>query len=107
MTKNILLSLSAAVVFSCAAFAGSADVTERQTKVAFGDLNLNSEAGVTALFERLSDASKTVCGPLPSTLGPARAFEEASYKSCKAAAFHDAVVKLGDKVPSSYRTAAK
>lgn len=107
MTKTILLSLSAAVVFSCAAFAGSSDVTERHTKVAYGDLNLNSEAGVTALFVRLNDASKTVCGPLPNAFGPTRAYEETSYKACKAAAFRDAVVLLGDKVPSDYRTAAK
>lgn len=118
MSKSILFSLTAAVLLSGAALAGSAatvpahmadDVTfqERHTQVAFGDLDLNSEAGVAALFDRLHMASTEVCGSVPSISGPARDFEIASYNSCKETAFTAALAQVGSKVPAVYRTAAK
>lgn len=118
MSKSILFSLTAAVLLSGAALAGSpasvpagqaGDVTyqERHTQVAFGDLDLNSEAGVAALFDRLHMASTEVCGSVPSISGPARDFEVTSYNKCKSAAFTEALAKVGSQVPAVYRTATK
>lgn len=112
MSKSILLSFSAAVLLSGAALAAEPanlpeNVVVRHTDVAFGDLDLNSEAGVAALVGRLQVASKAVCGPLPSGYGAQRTYEDSTYKSCKQGAVADALSKLGGKVPAAYRTAAK
>lgn len=112
MSKSILLSLSAAVLLSGAALAAEPaalpdNVVVRHTDVAFGDLDLNSEAGVAALVSRLHVASRSVCGPTPMSVGATSNFEKASYKTCREMAFADALSKLGNKVPAAYRTAAK
>jgi UrcA family protein len=45
--------------------------------VHFGDLNLNSEAGVASLHKRIRSAAKSVCGPLDyRILGLRDAYDE-------------------------------
>ena len=45
--------------------------------VQFGDLNLNSEAGVASLHRRIRNAAESVCGPLDlRILGLRDAFDE-------------------------------
>lgn len=101
MMKKIMLSLAAAAVLSGTAFAEPTVVTKRHTTVAYGDLNLDSEAGVAVLYERLRVASKEVCGATPG-VGDNQ-FNIAAYDSCTSGAVSRAVSDLGDKIPAAYR----
>ncbi|HEY6125651.1 MAG TPA: UrcA family protein [Steroidobacteraceae bacterium] len=65
----------AALALSGVAAAGSRDVAS--VVVRYGDLNLNSRAGVVGLHKRLRNAAESVCGNLDSRiLGLSDAFDQ-------------------------------
>jgi len=52
----------AVVAFSLPAIASADELQGRTEKVTFSDLNVEKEAGAHALYRRLQQASKRVCG---------------------------------------------
>ena len=62
------------------ALAGAASAASRDANsvvVRFGDLDLNSQAGVTRLHKRIRNAAESVCGPLETRiLGLRDAYDE-------------------------------
>jgi UrcA family protein len=58
--KTLAVVLSAAALFSAAAFAGNAPAVQQKT-VVYGDLNLGTPEGVTALHQRIVAAATEVC----------------------------------------------
>ena len=60
-SMKFLLPVAALAISSIAA-AGSQDVPS--VVVRYGDLNLDSQAGVTSLHKRLRNAAESVCGEL-------------------------------------------
>ncbi len=60
--KSIKFLLPAALAFSGIAAAASGEV--RSVVVRFGDLNLNSQAGVKSLHKRIRNAAESVCSEL-------------------------------------------
>ena len=84
------LSPVAALTLSGIATAGSHDTTS--VVVRFGDLNLNSHAGVAGLHKRLRNAAESVCGNLSSRiLGLSDA-----YDACVADALANGVAAVGN-----------
>lgn len=66
--------------------------------VQYGDLNLNSRAGVLKLHARLRSAAQDVCGPLNSrVLGLLE-----QYESCVAAAIAQGVDAVGNESLSKF-----
>ena len=64
-----LLAFSTAMVLACVLVVSSAfaDDRVRTEAVNFQDLNVNTPAGVTALYNRIHGAATRVCSVLPST----------------------------------------
>jgi UrcA family protein len=65
---------TALLATTCLASAGTAQALELEQpltkKVAYGDLNLDSEQGAKALYARLRFAAKEVCTPLRASSWP-------------------------------------
>lgn len=101
MMKKVMFSIAAVAVLSGAAMADPTIVTKRQTTVGYSDLNLNSEAGVAVLYERLRVASKSVCGAVPS--GADSAYDVKSYDACTSNALARALDDMGGKIPADFR----
>jgi UrcA family protein len=55
-------ALIAAAVLGGQAFAADSFRATRSTVVKFGDLNLNSQEGIAALYKRIHNAAEQVCG---------------------------------------------
>ena len=64
--KNKFLLPVAALALSGIAAAGSGDTNS--VVVRFGDLNLNSKAGVASLHKRIRNAAESVCSPLDTRI---------------------------------------
>jgi len=74
--------------------------TERHLTVAYGDLDLNKEAGAQALIARLKSAGQQVCGETPDSRDIKN---RARYQACVKAAVDDAVARLATPmVAASY-----
>jgi UrcA family protein len=63
--NRVLLAHCAAALVACAFIVSSALAEEpvRSETVKFSDLNVNSSAGVEALYRRIHSAAKRVCAP--------------------------------------------
>ncbi|MBS0374139.1 MAG: UrcA family protein [Proteobacteria bacterium] len=89
---NTRLALLAAVGATALAFAVPALADEapiaRSARVAFGDLNLEADAGVSALYLRLRTASRQVC--------ESGQFRDVVDQRCAARALDQAVASVGN-----------
>jgi UrcA family protein len=74
-----------------AGFATAGQAAEfQQVHVNYGDLNVNSEAGAAALYQRIRNAAEQVCG----TFGVRDLGAEAAAKACKTRAIGEAVAAV-------------
>ena len=86
----------AALALSGIAAAGSRDTSS--VVVRYGDLNLNSQAGVSGLHKRLRNAAESVCGDLHSRiLGLNDAFDH-----CVADSLANGVASVGNANLSNF-----
>lgn len=94
-----LLFTAAALVCGNAALAGDQD--PRQRIVKYGDLELDSTAGIQVLYRRLSNAAKEVCAPsvsVPLTL-------RSKARECANQALADAVARMNHPNLNAYHAA--
>ena len=66
--------------------------------VRYGDLNLNTQAGVSRLHKRLKNAAVSVCTPLESGFLEKRS----QHDQCVAEAIADSVAKVGNVNLTNY-----
>jgi UrcA family protein len=94
-----LLPLAIALAMTGLASAGTrVDAGTPSVVVQYGDLNLNSRAGVLALHARLRSAAQDVCSPLDSrVLGLLE-----QYESCVDDAVAQSVAAVGNDSLSKY-----
>jgi UrcA family protein len=87
------LALLAGLCTAAPLYAGTvaAATPTQSVTVKFGDLNLQSEAGVRALYSRIRTATRAVCSPEPT--GDPLAMLE--FKACRSKALSDAVARVG------------
>lgn len=87
------LALLAGICTAAPLYAGTvaAATTTQSVTVNFGDLNLQSEAGVRALYARIQAATRVVCSPEPA--GDRLAMLE--FKACRTEALSNAVARVG------------
>jgi UrcA family protein len=89
-----LLALALSVLTSLPAVAAAAAPTDAVPRVTVrvGDLNLESRAGIAALYQRLSRASRAVCASLDGrTLR-----ERQAYEQCRRDSMERAVRDVGN-----------
>jgi UrcA family protein len=94
IVNKFLLPL-AALTLSGFAAAGS---HVNSVVVRYGDLNLNSQAGIARLHKRLRNAAESVCSQLETTT---LSLNE-PYKKCVAGAVAGAVAKVGNENLSNF-----
>jgi UrcA family protein len=80
----------AALSLSALAAAGGQDVNS--VVVRYGDLNLDSQAGVASLHKRIRNAARSVCGPLETRILGLRD----AYEACVEAALTDGIAAVGN-----------
>jgi UrcA family protein len=90
MFRTIIIAAALVAMAPAAAFAGSAH-TPGQVRVNYADLNLDSDVGVQALFERIKQASADICGPAPSI---ADLNESRAYQDCMQATISKSVRQM-------------
>lgn len=90
VTSALIISL----FIAGAAFAGTPDDDVRSETVKFRDLDLQSDTGVSALYQRIQAAARRVCDQ-PSDAGVSSAY---AVRSCKEKAESRAVMSVN--VPS-------
>jgi UrcA family protein len=94
MKRTSTLVAAAALIFSAfaAAPASAAGLESRSETVAYGDLDLNSEAGAQTMLRRIEHAARAACfdrsSPMPLTSRPA-------IRACRMTAMNNAVETLG------------
>jgi UrcA family protein len=77
-----------------------ASVETRSIAVSYADLDLNREAGVQALYQRLRLAARQACGSVETRDLAARR----AWQTCRDAALANAVERLGsERVAAIYR----
>lgn len=96
---NKLLPLAIAVAMTGIAAAGTRVATEVPSVVVeYGDLNLNTKAGILRLHARLRSAALNVCSPLDSrVIG-----RLGEYEACVAKAITQSVAAVGNDSLSKY-----
>jgi UrcA family protein len=67
-------------------------------RVSVKDLNLTTQAGAAALYQRIRNAARTVCGPVDIALPE----EKAAWDRCVDEAVGSAVAKLGSAKLTEY-----
>ena len=67
--------------------------------VRFDDLNLGTQAGLQALYRRIQNAARSVCGS-PDVLGSHIASE--AWKDCVSESVHDAILKVNRPSLTAY-----
>ena len=82
----------AALALSSLATAGPRD--SNNVTVKFGDLNLNSQAGIASLHKRIRNAAESVCGQLETPILSLRS----AYSECVAQAVTEGVAAVGRNV---------
>ena len=92
-----LLPVAAALAFSGLAHAGTPKNLP-SVVVKFGDLSLDSKAGVATLHSRLRNAAATVCGPLNSRVLGLRD----QYEQCVSDAVTQSVAAVGNSNLSNF-----
>lgn len=80
----------AALALSGLATAASRDVNA--VTVQYGDLNLNSQAGIASLHKRIQNAAESVCSSLETRILGLRA----AYNSCVEQAVEEGVQSVGN-----------
>ena len=100
MSKRLikLLAVSAALSLSGAAFASTAVKELPSVTVKYGDLNLNTKAGIASLHSRIRNAAQLVCSPLNSRVLGLRE----QYEHCVSDAVSDSVAAVGNPNLSNY-----
>jgi UrcA family protein len=88
----------AALALSGAAAAGS-PLTESRV-VRYGDLDLNSRAGVLSLHKRIRNAAESVCGNLNSRIAGVKDV----YDDCVKEAVNDGVAAVGNVNLTNFHT---
>ena len=99
--KHFLFAAVATVAFGSVAVAAHADqAVEVPTRtVHYSDLNLNTQAGVASLYNRIRNAAQLVCG----NVDPRRLDEAASTKACIDKAVFSSVTTVNNpKLTSEY-----
>ncbi len=76
--KSLLVAIATAAVFVPSGYAGTS-MTQASVRVSYADLNLSGAAGTQTLHSRLKQASRHVCGALPS---PRQIAATARYQAC-------------------------
>lgn len=79
-----------ALSLSGLAVAGAPDVNS--VVVRYGDLDLDSQAGIARLHKRIRNAAESVCGPLETRILGLRE----AYESCVDAALTDGIAAVGN-----------
>lgn len=86
------LALLAGLCTAAPLYAGAVAATPTQSvTVHFGDLNLQSDAGIRALYSRIQAATRVVCSPEPA--GDRLAMLQ--FKACRSEALSNAVAQVG------------
>jgi UrcA family protein len=64
MHRSLLLTLASAAAFAflAAAPASAQDAQRFEARIPYGDLNLNSDAGVEVLLSRITNEARSACG---------------------------------------------
>ena len=97
-TFKLLLPAIALAMTGIASAGARVDADTRSVVVHYGDLNLNSQAGVLKLHARLRSAAQDVCSTLDSrVLGLLE-----QYQSCVADALTQSVASVGNDSLSKY-----
>jgi UrcA family protein len=100
-TKHFVFAAVAAVSLASVAMAAKADqaVDAPARTVHYSDLNLNTQAGVAKLYNRIRNAAQLVCGDVD----PRRLDEAASAKACIDRAVFSSVTAVNNpKLTSEY-----
>ena len=95
---SCVLVLANVLVTPQVAYAESYDRPPTQI-VRFGDLNLNSRAGVEVLYRRIESAARDVCGPAED---PGSRRPSAAWQSCVREAVMTAVHKVDRPLLTAY-----
>lgn len=91
--KSIKILMTAAALSVCGFAAAAAPRGEANSVVVrYGDLNLNSQAGIAVLHKRISNAAKTVCDTLDTRILGLRD----AHDACVADAIADGVAAVGN-----------
>jgi UrcA family protein len=99
--KHLLFAAAAAVSLGSVAIGAHADTAldAPVRTVHYSDLNLNTQAGVATLYNRIRNAAQLVCG----NLDPRRLDEAASAKACIDKAVFSSVTAVNNpKLTSEY-----
>jgi UrcA family protein len=83
------------------AHAAAPSDTQQET-VRFGDLNLATQAGLQALYLRIQNAARDVCGP--SQVAGTR-IASGAWKDCVSASIHDAILQINQPSLTAYYAA--
>ena len=93
MNIKTLLPLAALALSGLATAAPTNSVV-----VKYGDLNLNSQAGIARLHKRIANAAESVCDPLETRILSL----QAAYKDCVNTAVADSVAAVDNASLSQY-----
>jgi UrcA family protein len=99
--KSLIILATAVVAAGGLSPAARADASlrPRSVTVRYGDLNTNSTAGATVLYQRIKTAAETVC----SDMGPSRSLSLLSrYSGCVSGAIRAAVAQVNSPAVSEY-----
>lgn len=103
LTRGIfaaLITCVAALPLSVSASASvSAGMEDAAVKVSYADLNISNEAGARALYRRLQQASREVCG-VRSFVEHGSLEATAEARQCYNDALESAVAKIGSEMLS-------
>lgn len=89
---SLLAILLAPAIAGATSGAGSTE--ETAVRVSYSDLNLSSQDGATALYNRLQAASRAACGPQRSVFEAGSVHRLASNKQCYEDALNNAVASI-------------
>jgi UrcA family protein len=92
MSKNFIASIALSLV-GCALLAGAAAApAPRTVKLSYSDLDLGTDSGVEALYQRLREAARYACNPSDTIDGRS----QVSFEVCKVEALERAVAHIGN-----------
>ena len=93
MSHNFI-GLIALSLVGCTLLAGAvaAAPAPRTVKVSYADLDLGTDGGVEALYQRLRTAARAACNPSDTIDGPS----QVSFEVCKVEALERAVAQIGN-----------
>ena len=92
IVKGVIATV-AVIAFSAPAIASADDLKGRSEKVVYSDLNVVKENGAEALYRRLQQASKRVCG-VQSIQNAGGIRMVAEQRDCYQSALTEAVAKI-------------